>query len=251
MHNFDKRSSLLLSAYYKITYDIITTEMDSEVYNSHIQQETYYNQYENANYSYSEGAEVTGQFSPTQWLDVTANYNLYESGVNATNLHIPDTAKRYLSYFAKLNLTFKLPKNFTIQLNGSYQSKAQVPVGGSGGGRWGGGYGGGITPSSSGYILPTYSMDAAIKKEFLKNNKASVTLNARDVFRTASNGTDVVATDESGTPLYYQTTLRHNLAPYFSLNVSYRFGQMDISIFKHKNNNIDMPADTGGDTGGG
>jgi hypothetical protein len=190
------------------------------------------------------------QVSPFTWLDVTANYNLYESGINATNLDVPDTAKPYLSYFAKLNLTFKLPKNFTIQLNGSYQSKAEIPVGGSGGGRWGGGYGGGITPSSSGYILPTYTLDAALKKEFLKNNKASITLNVRDIFATAVNGTNSTAIDESGEPLYYQTTSRHNLAPYFSLNFSYRFGQMDISIFKRKNNNIDMPPDTGGDTGG-
>ena len=249
MHTFDKRSSLLLSAYYKITYDIVTTRLDSESYNSTLGQEVYYNSYANANSAYSEGAEATAQFSPTNWLDVTANYNLYESGINATNLNIPDTTKPYLSYFAKLNLTFKLPKNFTIQLNGSYQSKTQVPVGGSGGGRWGGGGYGGVTPSSSGYIIPTYSLDAAIKKEFLKNNKASFTFNVRDVFATAVNGTDVTATNEAGYPLFYQTTLRRNLAPYFSLNFSYRFGQMDISIFKRKNNNIDSGPDMGTDTG--
>lgn len=249
MHTFDKRSSLLLSAYYKITYDIVTTRLDSESYNSTLGQEVYYNSYANANSAYSEGAEATAQFSPTNWLDVTANYNLYESGINATNLNIPDTTKPYLSYFAKLNFTFKLPKNFTIQLNGSYQSKTQVPVGGSGGGRWGGGGYGGVTPSSSGYIIPTYSLDAAIKKEFLKNNKASFTFNVRDVFATAVNGTDVTATNEAGYPLFYQTTLRRNLAPYFSLNFSYRFGQMDISIFKRKNNNIDSGPDMGTDTG--
>ena len=132
MHTFDKRSSLLLSAYYKITYDIITTRLDSESYNSTLGQEVYYNSYANADYGYSEGAEATAQFSPTNWLDVTANYNLYESGINATNLNIPDTTKPYLSYFAKLNLTFKLPENFTIQLNGSYQ----IENSGSGWWRW-------------------------------------------------------------------------------------------------------------------
>jgi len=249
MHTFDKRSSLLLSAYYKITYDLITSELDSISYNPELKQDQYVNTYANANYGYSQGAEATLQVSPLSWLDVTANYNLYESGINATNLNVPDTAKPYLSYFAKLNLTIKLPKNFTIQLNGSYQSKAQVPVGGGGGGRWGGGYGGGITPSSSGYVIPTYTMDAAIKKEFLKNNKASITFNVRDIFATAVNGTDVTATNEGGTPLYYQTTLRRRDARYYSVSFSYRFGQMDISIFKRKNNNIDMPPDTGGDTG--
>jgi outer membrane receptor for ferrienterochelin and colicin len=254
MHTFNKRSSLLISAYYKQTEDVIASQSLTPVHSDTVGEE-YRNTYANANYSYSEGAEATAQFSPTSWLDVTANYNLYESGINATNLNIPDTTKPYLSYFAKLNLTFKLPKNFTIQLNGSYQSKTQVPIGGGGGGRWGGGGGGGITPSATGYIIPTYSLDAAVKKEFLKNNKASITFNVRDIFATAVNGTYSTATVQEGdeqVPLYYQTTNRHNLAPYFSINFSFRFGQMDVSIFKHKNNNIDMPPDTGGgDTGGG
>ncbi len=252
MHTFDKRSSLLLSAYYKITYDLISNQSDSTGYNSQLMQESYINKYENANYGYSEGGEITLQVSPLKWLDVTANYNLYESGINATNLNVPDTAKPYLSYFAKLNLTFKLPKNFTIQFNGSYQSKTEISPDGGGGGRWGGGFGGGgITPSSNGYILPTYTLDGAIKKEFLKNNKASVTFNIRDIFATAVNGTDVTATDENGFPLYYQTTSRRRDARFMSINFSYRFGQMDISIFKRKNNNIDMGPDMGGDSGGG
>ena len=250
MNSFDRRNSLLFSLYYKITYDLIATQSSAPIYDTAFKADQYINTYANANYGYSEGAEITSQNSLANWLDVTFNFNLYESGINATNLNIPDTAKPFLSYFTKLNLTFKLPKNFTIQLNGSYQSKAQIPAGGSGGGRWGG-YGGGITPSSSGYVDPTYSLDAAIKKEFLKNNKASITLNVRDVFATAANGTEVTATDEQGVPLYYQTTSRRRDARFFTINLSYRFGQTDISIFKRKNNNIDTGPDMGNDTGGG
>ena len=92
-------------------------------------------------------------------------------------------------------------------------------------------------------------MDAAVKKQFLKNNKASITFNVRDVFATSQNGTNVLATNESGDPLYYQTTLRRNQAPFFSLNFSYSFGQMDVSLFKRKNTNTDMGGDTGGEGG--
>lgn len=248
MNTFDRRNSLLFSLYYKITYDIIAIQSSAPIYDTALKAEQYINTYANANYGYSEGAEITMQNSPTQWLDVTSNFNLYESGVNATNLNIPDTAKPYLSYFAKLNLTFKLPYNFDIELDGSYQSEAEIPAGGSGGGRWGGGYGGGITPSSTGYVLPTYTLDAAIKKSFLKN-KASITFNVRDIFATAVNGTESIATDEEGDPLYYQTTSRRRDPHFFTINFSYRFGQTDISIFKRKNNNIDTGPDMGNDTG--
>jgi hypothetical protein len=47
-----------------------------------------------------------------------------------------------LSYFFKLNNTFKFPKNITLQVSGDYQSKiVSSPGGGGGGGR--GGFGGG------------------------------------------------------------------------------------------------------------
>ncbi len=249
MNTFNKRNSLLLSAYYKITYDIISTQTISSQYDPILKLQIDSTTYANANYGYQEGAEATLQNSIGNWLDITTNFNLFESGVNATNLNIPDTAKKFLSYFAKLNLTFKLPKNFTIQLNGSYLSKSKISPesGGGGGGRWGGGggYGGGISPSTSGYIDPNYSLDVAIKKEFFKN-KASVTLNCRDIFATAKNGSEVVATSLEGAPLYFQTTSRTRDVRFFSINLSYRFGQMDVSIFKHKNNNIDAGPDMGG-----
>ncbi|HSY75623.1 MAG TPA: outer membrane beta-barrel family protein, partial [Bacteroidia bacterium] len=174
--NFDKKNNILISAYYKITYNIIATQLDSLHNDPQLSQIQYFSTYQNANYAYSEGLELTSQNSIGSFLDLTGNINFFESGVNATNLNIPDTTKRFLSYFAKLNLSFKLPKNFNIQLNGNYLSKAEVAPGGGGGGRWGGGGfgggmgGGGITPSASGYIEPNYWLDAAIKKDFFKNN---------------------------------------------------------------------------------
>ncbi len=252
MHTFNKRNSLLLSAYYKVTYNLITTQLTSNHYDSVLKEVVDTNTYSNANYGYQQGAEATLQNSIGNWLDITTNFNLFESGVNATNLKIPDTSKKFLSYFAKLNLTFKLPKNFSIQLNGTYLSRSKIsPDAGGGGGRWGGGgYGGGITPSTSGYIDANYSMDIAIKKEFFKNNKGSITLNCRDIFATAKNGSEVTAISPEGVPLYYQTTSRTRDARFFSINLSYRFGQMDVSIFKHKNNNIDTGPDMGGGEGG-
>ncbi|MGP8215400.1 MAG: TonB-dependent receptor domain-containing protein [Bacteroidia bacterium] len=250
MKSFDRKNTLLISAYYKLTDNIITTQLDSFRNNPLLKQEQYFSTYENAISAYSEGLEFTSQNSVSTWLDLTANINFFESGIDATNLNIPDTAKKFLSYFAKLNLTFKLPKNFSIQLNSNYLSKAEVPPGGSGGGRWGGGafgggMGGGITPSASGYIDPNYWMDAAIKKDMLKNNKLSLTFSVKDIFATAVSGTSVLATNPEGIPLYYQTTSRRRDPRFFQFTVSYKFGQTDMSLFKKKNNNIDMGPDMG------
>ena len=73
-----------------------------------------------------------------------------------------------------MNNTFKLPKNFTFQLSGDYQSKiflhlaVRVAVGGGGGGG-GGMFGGGGGSASQGFIRPNYGVDAALRFEFLKN----------------------------------------------------------------------------------
>ncbi len=109
----------------------------------------------------------------------------------------------------------------------------------------GGGYGG-ITPSAQGYILPNYWVDAAIKWDFLKNKKASLTFNVRDVFATADSKTSLLATSPGGEPLYYATTSRVRDPRFFSVMFSYRFGQMDFSLFKRKNNNMAPEQDMGG-----
>ena len=50
---------------------------------------------------------------------------------------------------------------------------------------FGGGGGFGQTQSTTqGYIKPVYGIDIALKKEFLKNNAASLTLQFSDIFRT-------------------------------------------------------------------
>jgi hypothetical protein len=250
MNTINRKNSILASVYYKVTYNLISNQLISSDYNPELQQLQYTSTYANAKYAFSEGLELTSQNSISDWLDLTSNINFFESGINATNLNVPDTAKQFLSYFAKLNLTFKLPKNISIQLNGNYLSKAQIPPGGSGGGRWGGyggGYGG-ITPSAQGYVLPNYWVDAAIKWEFLKNRKASLTFNVRDVLATNDSRTTLLATSPIGEPLYYSTSSRRRDPRFFSINFSYRFGQTDFSIFKRKNNNIapDQTQDMGG-----
>ena len=66
MNTFDRRKSLLFSLYYKVTYDLIATQSLPPAYNDSLHIEQYSTTYSNADYGYSEGAEITLQNSPTK-----------------------------------------------------------------------------------------------------------------------------------------------------------------------------------------
>jgi outer membrane receptor protein involved in Fe transport len=239
LNTFDRKNSMIVSAYLKDITGLITAYQEQE-YSSFLNQDILVNTFENANSANSYGLEVTSQNSIGNWLDITSNVNLYENSVNGSNLGT-GLNEQLLSWFGKLNLSFKLPAQFTFQANGSYQSKSIIPVN-QGGGRWGG-YGPQTLSTTQGYILPIYSADLALKKDFLKNHTLSVTLGVRDVFATAVNAT------ESTTDFFTQTTSRKRDQQFFTLNISYRFGQTDFSLFKKKN--MDMPDQSQDVQGGG
>lgn len=241
LNNFNRKNTFMFSLYYKNTTGLITSYQKYE-YSTFLNKEVPVNTYVNANQANSYGAEITSQNSIGRWLDITSNLNLYQSNINASNL--PDTNQitansNLISWYAKLNLTFKLPWNIDLELNNSYQSKSVIPVD-QGEGRWGH-YGMSSTPTSQGYILPTYTTDIAIKKDFLKNKALSVNLNVKDVFATSVNATS------TSLSAYNQTTSRRRDSQFFRLTISYRFGQADFTLFKKKNmNQGGQPQDVNG-----
>jgi len=140
-----------------------------------------------------------------------------------------------VSWFVKMNNNFKLPKNYSVQLSGDYQAKTLVSPGG-GGGRGGGGgmfFGGGNIPSAQGYIKPFYGIDISIRKDFLKNNAASLTLQMNDVFRTRINGVF------SQSAFFEQDVERRRDPQVLRLNFNWRFGKFDVALFKRKNTKAD------------
>ncbi len=234
---FPKNFSLLVSAYFKYTTDLITRYQFKDVISDKIPDSATFTSYQNANSSTSYGLEVTGRTPLTKWWDMTTNINFYNATINATNITNAGGSTQRLSYFAKWNNTFKLPKNFSIQLSGDYQSKSVLPQssgnGGGGGGRGGGGgggmFGGGPQPSAQGYVNPNYGFDVAIRKEFLKNKAASLTLSVNDVFKTRKYSYYSYST------IVTQDYSRIRDQQIFRLNFNYRFGKLDVSLFKRKN----------------
>jgi outer membrane receptor protein involved in Fe transport len=230
-------NTFIASVYYKYTTDLITRYQNKEI-NPITDSLVIINTYINASSSYVGGLELIGRNSITKWWDITSNINLYTSKINTID-SIQTVGQKY-SWFGKINNTFKLPKNFTLQLSGDYTSKTVLPPGGSantgGGGGGGGGRGFGQTVSGNaqGYSRPTGGVDMALKYEFMKNKAASITFSINDIFRTRIS--DVFTTSN----YFTQEVYRRRDPQFFRLQFNYRFGKFDVSLFKRKNMKGDM-----------
>lgn len=224
---FPKNNSLLVSAYYKGTTDLITRYTATE--SNPIKGDTVFiNTFINANSSFVGGLELISKNKPAKWWDLTTNLNIYTSKINSNDSTI-ETAGQVYSWFAKINNTFKLPKNFSVQLSGDYTSKTVLAPGGSASNGGGGRFGPMVSGNAQGYSNPTYGVDAALRYEFLKNKTASLTLSVNDIFKTRKY--DVYTESEDFT----QHSIRTRDQQFFRLNFAYRFGKFDAALFKKKN----------------
>lgn len=233
--SFKGGNNILASVYYKHTDNLITRIFQPSVDGNN--NPVLVNTFINANSSYSTGAELTSINNLAKWWDVTTNLNVYNSKVNTT-----ETAKQaqedLWSWFGKVNNNFKLPKNFTVQLSADYQSKTNL-IANRGGNNFGPPGMSQAQSSAQGYIKAFYGVDMAVKKSFLKNNAASATLSFSDIFRTRVNE------QYSASPYFIQNFSRLRDPQMVRLTFTYRFGQMDMSLFKRKNLKADAEGTQG------
>ncbi len=222
-----KGHNLLSTIYFKNTNDLIARyQFPEKNPNAPAKPDTVlFTSYANASQSYTYGLEFTSRNKIAKWWDLTSNLNLFNVTLKAGNLP-GGVDNNQVSWFLKINNSFKLPKNYSIQLSGDYQAKTLVQPGGGGGGMM---FGGGNLPSAQGYIKPFYGFDIAIRKDFLKNNAASLTLQMSDIFRTRLNSTYTES-------IYFiQSTDRRRDPQLLRLNFNWRFGKFDVSLLKRKN----------------
>ena len=224
------RDNILATAYFKNTNNLITRYQAME-YVPAYDSTMLVSSYVNANSSYVTGLELISKTKLTKWWDLTANMNLFTARIDLDNAPDPN---QYLSYFFKLNNNMKLTPSLSLQVSGDYQSKTISAPGGSGsqgGGRgFGGGgmFGGGNSSAAQGYIRPNFSVEAALRYDFLKEKRASVSLTVNDIFRTRKYD----AYTESS--FFVQDSWRRRDAQVFRLNLNWRFGKFDPNLFKRK-----------------
>ena len=233
--NLKNGNNIIATAYYRRSDNLISRyQYWAKNPNPAYDDSVFISSFVNANSSQAYGLEITSMNKIASWWSLTENVNFYNSQINGSNLSATNTSNQKLSWFGKINSTFTLPANFTIQINGDYTSKTILPPGRGGGG--GNHWGGGNLATANGYALPVYGFDAAVKKDFLKDKSLSVSLSMNDIFNTRVTKVHSVST--SSKDIYsVQDISRQRDPQQLRLNVSWRFGKMDVSLFKRKNMN--------------
>ena len=230
----NKKNTMIVSAYGRYTTNV-TVRQQSLEYSEFLGDTVVVTSYQNASSSQALGLEFVSRNALSKTIDMSTNINLYNSAIDGTNLD-PNLKNNISSYWIKSNITYKAPRNISIQAMFDYSSKRSLEVGSSergGGGGGGGGMGmggwGGSNNTVQGYIEPTYGLDLSIRKEFLANRSLVLSFSATDVLRTRVN---IV---HSTSPYFDQITYKRRDWQMFRFNISWKFGKMDSQLFKRKN----------------
>ncbi len=148
------------------------------------------------------GIDNTLRFAFGKNLDLMMNANVFKFNVTVDTFTNAGTAAN-----AKLSVNYRLPSNFSIQINGGYEGNRPIPQGNRQG----------IT-----------SADFALKKSFFKN-AANVTFTVSDIFNTRRDITIYTQ------PTYIQESMRRRETRFFRVTVQIPFGKADASLFRKSN----------------
>lgn len=146
------------------------------------------------------GLELTAKTQISKPWDATVSANFFQNKINGDNVD-PSISNDGFSWFAKLNSNYKFNKQWSVQLMANYES---------------------AKPAAQGRLQEVYWMDLALKGNFLKNNKASVTLNVTDIFNTRKYTTDY------NLPLYFQSIYRDRETRIATITFTYKFGKTEF-----------------------
>lgn len=236
-NNFNKSNTFIASIYYRYTDNTTIRFLENE-YSDILQRDVIVSTFANAFSSTASGLELIYRSSLKSWLEWTTNFNLYNSSIDGSNI-TNGLTNNFNSYWIKTNLIFKLPEQFILQANFDYNSRKALSVSGSErGGGFGGGGGGGFRGTDNtvqGYVKPQYGLDLSLRKDFLKKT-LNVTFSVSDVLRTR------VTETFSESEFFIQESWRRRDPQLWRVQVSWKFGKLDSSLFKRKNNRQNMDA---------
>ena len=216
-----KNGNFLSSLYFRNNPDDITQYSDTitkaqyqQLQNAGVDPNAILNTFINAGTTNRYGAEFVLQHKWTKNFNITPSFDLQYRTVKAM-VNDLDLSNNGFSWEAQLTTDYKIDtdsksifNNLSFQLMGEYESAEVIP---------------------QGKRKPEYSVDFAMRKDFLKNKKATITFGINDVFNTQRWGT--IYDTES----FYQDSYRRWNVRNFRVTFSYKFGKADFSLTKQNN----------------
>jgi outer membrane receptor protein involved in Fe transport len=194
--------------------DTITAAQYQQLQNAGVDPNAILNTFINASTTNRYGAEFVLQHKLGDNFNITPSVNFQYRTVKA-NVNDLDLSNKGFNWEAQLTTDYKIVtkgksifNNLSFQLTGEYESAEVIP---------------------QGKRKPEYSVDFAMRKDFLKNNKATVTFGINDVFNTQRWGTIY------DTETFYQDSYRRWNVRSFRLTLSYKFGKADFSLSNRNN----------------
>ncbi|MEO7801807.1 MAG: outer membrane beta-barrel family protein [Ginsengibacter sp.] len=191
--------------------DTITTEQYQQLNNAAVDPNAILNTFINSQSENTLGADLTLQQKIAKNFDIVPNINLQYRKVNA-DVNNADVSNEGFNWEAKLTANYKISavkswlfNNLGFQLTGEYESPEVIP---------------------QGKRKEQYSVDFAMRKDFLKDKKGTLTFSINDVFNTRRFG--VIYDTEN----FYQDSYRRWNVRSFRVTFSYKFGSSKLSLFK-------------------
>lgn len=195
-----KKGNIFNSIYGRFTEDIITQYVYPLASDSTILVNTFIN----GKNSQSLGWEGSVKYNIVKPLDITlsGNMNYFKIEAAQGNESLKNSG---LNWSGKILVNYKLMKDLNLQVNGDYEAPRIIP---------------------QGKTIEVYSIDASINKDFGK--KVSVNFSVNDIFNTRRFG----GIYENAQ--FYQEFSRRRQTRFFRINLTWKFGETDASLFKRR-----------------
>lgn len=199
--------------------DTISAQQYEQLNNAAVDPNAILSTFINANTENVWGSELTLQQKIGKNFDFTPTISMQYTKVNA-KLEKIDLSNEGFNWEAKLIANYRIASRnkifdkLSFQTIGEYESPEILP---------------------QGKRKDQLSVDAALRKDFLKGNKGTLTFSVNDVFNSRRWGTMY------DTENFYQDSYRRRNVRSFRITFTYKFGKADFNLFKRK----------GGGEGGG
>ncbi|XZF13240.1 TonB-dependent receptor domain-containing protein [Chitinophagaceae bacterium MMS25-I14] len=192
--NFKQGHNIIASVYYQYTQDMIAQYRRYDTLTG-----ITFTQPQNLQSGITYGFELIGRAQILPIWDMTVTGNFFQNEIKGSNVD-PSLDNSGFSWLGKLNSNLKLPKGFSLQVNGNYESPKVA---------------------GQGKLEEAWWLDMGLRKNLLKN-KATVVFNVSDIFNTRKYTTNY------NQPFYYQSVYRDRETRVANLTFTWRFGKSDL-----------------------